>query len=59
MRTEGIITKIVGGVMAVIVLLGLVLVAFRAITWPLFWAIIIIGAFTAYLVVPYFKNKGW
>ena len=53
------VIKAVAGVMAVIVVMSLVLVAFRVITWAFFWVIIIIGAFVAYLVLPYLKHRKW
>jgi hypothetical protein len=56
---KGTITKTLAAVMAVIVVLDLVLVSFRMITWQLFWAVIILGAFTAYIGIPLLKEKNW
>jgi hypothetical protein len=56
---KGSITKAVAVVMALIVILNIAFVAFRLITWQLFWAVIIIAAFVAYLVVPYMRQHNW
>ena len=49
--------KFLGGACAIVVILGLILVAAGVITWNLFWIIIIFGAVMAYIVIPWIKKK--
>ena len=49
--------KIIGGLLAVIVILNFLLVIFKIISWKIFWIVILFAAFIAYILIPYLKKK--
>ena len=51
------IVKIIGIVVMLIVILNLVLFAFRVIDSTFFWVVIVLGAVFTYVVLPRLKKK--
>lgn len=55
--TPQLLLKIVGIILALILILNLVLAALRKISWITFWVVIVIEAVFAYVVLPRLKKK--
>jgi len=53
------LTSVLAIVTIAVVFVNLLLLSFRVIDWGIFWVVLIIAAFIAYLVIPYLKKKAW
>jgi hypothetical protein len=49
--------KILGAACAIIVVISFILAIIKVMSWGLFWIIIIIMAFIAYMVIPWLKKQ--